>query len=83
MSDFMSTYFGPLDKSSCIYFLVLSMLFFGMLVFVLIAEIYYTITNFRQLNFRIVYNGLLLLLNFWLVYFVNRLMYTMCSKSLA
>lgn len=83
MSDFMSTYFGPLDKSSCIYFLVLSMLFFGMLVFALIAEIYYTITNFRQLNFRIVYNGLLLLLNFWLVYFVNRLMYTMCSKTLA
>ena len=83
MSDFMSTYFGPLDKSSCIYFLFLSILFFSMLVFALIAEIYYTITNFRQLNFRIVYNGLLLLLNFWLVYFVNRLMYTMCSKSLA
>ena len=54
-----------------------------MLVFAFIAEMYYTITNFRQLNFRIVYNGLLLLLNFWLVYFVNRLMYTMCSKSLA
>ncbi len=83
MSDFMSTYFGPLDKSSCIYFLIVSILFFSMLVFALIAEIYYTITNFRQLNFRIVYNGLLLLLNFWLVYFVNRLMYTMCSKSLA
>jgi hypothetical protein len=83
MSDFMSTYFGPLDKSSCVYFLIVSVLFFIMLVFAFIAEMYYTITNFRQLNFRIVYNGLLLLLNFWLVYFVNRLMYTMCSKSLA
>jgi hypothetical protein len=79
----MSTYFGPLDKSSCVYFLILSVLFFIMLVFAFIAEIYYTIKNFRQLNFRIVYNGLLLLLNFWLVYFVNRLMYTMCAKSLA
>jgi hypothetical protein len=79
----MSTYFGPLDKSSCVYFLIVSVLFFIMLVFAFIAEMYYTITNFRQLNFRIVYNGLLLLLNFWLVYFVNRLMYTMCSKSLA
>jgi hypothetical protein len=83
MSDFMSAYFGPLDKSSCVYFLILSVLFFIMLVFAFIAEIYYTIKNFRQLNFRIVYNGLLLLLNFWLVYFVNRLMYTMCAKSLA
>ena len=83
MSDFMSTYFGPLDKSSCVYFLFLSVIFFGILVFALIAEIYITITNFRQLNFRIVSNGLLLLLNFCLVYFVNRLMYTMCTKSLA
>ena len=83
MSDFMSAYFGPLDKSSCSYFLFLSVIFFGILVFALIAEIYYTITNFKQLNFRIVYNGLLLLLNLWLVYFVNRLMYTMCTKSLA
>ena len=83
MSDFMSSYFGPLDKSSCVYFLIFSVLFFIMLVFAFIAEIYYTIKNFRQLNFRIVYNGLLLLLNFWLVYFVNRLMYTMCTKSLA
>ena len=24
MSDFMTTYFGPLDKQSCIYFLFLS-----------------------------------------------------------
>jgi hypothetical protein len=79
----MSSYFGPLDKSSCVYFLIFSVLFFIMLVFAFIAEIYYTIKNFRQLNFRIVYNGLLLLLNFWLVYFVNRLMYTMCTKSLA
>lgn len=83
MSDFMSTYFGPLDKSSCVYFLFLSVLFFCILVFALIAEIYYTVTNFRQLNFRIVSHGLLLLLNFWLTYFVNRLMYTICSKSLA
>ena len=83
MSDFMSTYFGPLDKSSCSYFLFLSVIFFGILVFALIAEIYFTITNFRQLNFRIVSHSLLLLLNFFIVYFVNRLMYTMCIKSLA
>ena len=83
MSDFMSTYFGPLDKSSCVYFLFLSVIFFGILVFALIAEIYFTITNFRQLNFRIVSHSLLLLLNFFIVYFVNRLMYTMCIKSLA
>ena len=83
MSDFMSRYFGPLDKSSCVYFLFLSILFFSILVIALIAEIFYTVKNFRQLNFRIVSHGVLLLLNFWLTYFVNRLMYTMCTKSLA
>jgi predicted membrane protein len=83
MSDFMTTYFGPLDKQSCVYFLFLSMIFFAILIFTLIGEVFYIIKHFKDLNFRLISSGVLLLFNSFIAYFVNRLFYTMCSKSLA
>ena len=83
MSDFMTTYFGPLDKQSCIYFLFLSMIFFAVLIFTMIGEALYVIKHFKELNFRVVTSGVLLLFNSFIAYFVNRLLYTMCYKSLA
>jgi hypothetical protein len=83
MSDFMSTYFGPLDKGSCVYFLFITMFFFGMLIFTLIGEIVFLIKRYNQLNFRVFTSGLLLIFNAFLAYFVNRLLYSMCTKSLA
>ena len=83
MSGFMSTYFGPLDKESCIYFLFLSIVFFVILIFTIIGEIYFLIKRYNQLNFRVFTSGVLLLFNSFIAYFVNRLLYTMCSKSLA
>ncbi len=83
MSDFMTRFFGPLDRSSCIYFRFLTIFFFSILVFALFTELLFVVKNFRQLNFRIFSNGILLLFNIFLVYFVNRLLYSMCDKSLA
>ncbi len=83
MSYLMSTFFGPLDKQSCVYFLFLSMIFFAMLVFAIITELLFVIKNFKTLNFRILSSGILLLFNAFIAYFVNRLLYTMCDKSLA
>ena len=83
MSDFMSTYFGPLDKGSCVYFLFITMFFFAMLIFTIIGEILFLVKRYNQLNFRVFTNGLLLLFNAFLAYFVNRLLYSMCTKSLA
>ena len=34
----MTTYFGPLDKQSCIYFLFLTMIFFAVLVFTMVGD---------------------------------------------
>lgn len=79
----MTTYFGPLDKQSCVYFLFLSMLFFAALIFILFSEFLYVIRNYQKINFRVLFQGLLLLFNIFIAYFVNRLLYTMCSKSLA
>ena len=83
MSDFMTTYFGPLDKNSCVYFLILTMIFFALLIFTIIGELIFIVKNFKELDFRIFTSGVLLLFNSFLAYFVNRLLYTMCSKSLA
>lgn len=83
MSYLMYTFFSPLDKQSCVYFLILSMIFFAMLVFAIITEMVFIFKNFSSLNFRTVTSGLLLLFNAFIAYFVNRLLYTMCSKSLA
>ena len=83
MSDFMTTFFGPLDKQSCVYFLFLSMIFFAILVFTIVGELLAIIRRWKQLDWSIVTSGVLLLFNSFIAYFVNRLLYTMCSKSLA
>lgn len=83
MSDFMSKYFGPLDSSGCLYFLILTVIFFIGLVSVLISEVIYIIQNYNKLNFRMVSAGILVLFNVFIAYFMNRLLYSMCVKSLA
>ena len=83
MSNLMTNYFGPLDKGACVYFLIISVIFFITLVLVLGSELLYVFQHFKQLNFRMFTNGVLVLFNIFIAYFVNRLLYTMCSKSLA
>ena len=78
----MATFFGPLDKDSCVYFLFLTIVFFSLFVFAVITEIIYLFKKSKELNFRILSSGLMLLFNFFIAYFVNRLLYTMCTKSL-
>ena len=83
MSDFMTMFFGPLDKSSCVYFLIISILFFIGLVISLGAEALHILKNLKNINLRHLTNGLIILFNIFIAYFVNRLLYTMCTKSLA
>ena len=83
MSGLLSTYFGPLDKGSCVYFLLISGIFFVLLVIAILADIYWVVKNYKQFNLRILTGGVAMLFNLFLAYFVNRLLYTMCNKSLA
>ena len=83
MSGLMTNFFGPLDKGACVYFLIISVLFFVSLVILLATEVVYIIKNFGKLNFRSVSSGLIILFNIFIAYFVNRLLYTMCNKSLS
>jgi hypothetical protein len=74
--------FGPLDKSACVYFLFFTVFFFVIFLCVLGAEMLMIVRNFKRLNGRVVVNGLAMLFNVFIAYFVNRLLYTMCNKSL-
>lgn len=82
MQDLMAMFFGPLSKQSCVYFLILSMLFFVILVFTLLADLYFIIKNYKIIDYKFVQGGTLIGFNLFIAYFVNRLMYTMCAKSL-
>jgi len=78
----MTTYFGPLNKVWCDYFLFLSMIMFALLVIAIIVEIVFLFKHYKTLDGRIIMNGVFMLVNAFLAYIVNRLLYTMCVKSL-
>ena len=82
MDSFMNTYFGPLGEEYCVYFYALS-IFFG-LAFVLsvISVVTYMLTNYNKINMTYLIHTFFLLLNSFLGYLVNRLLNTMCMKSL-
>ena len=83
MSSLMTSIYGPLDKSNCVYFLIISIIFFVGLMILLLNEVIYIIKNIGKLNFRSLSSGLIIMFNVFIAYFVNRLLYTMCNKSLA
>lgn len=83
MSKLISQFFEPLDKGSCVYFLIISVIFFVGLVILILNEIYFVVTNFRRMNLRMLTSGVIIMFNIFIAYFVNRLLYSMCNKSLA
>lgn len=83
MASLQNMFFGPLSSDACMYFFFLSVIFFFLLVIALIAGILLVIRRPSQINFKVGVHSLLLFFNIFLVYFVNRLLYTMCNKSLA
>ena len=80
--DFASIY-GPLDKQSCIYFFVLTILFFITFIIIIISGLIFSIKNYKNINKIYIFRGILLLFNAFMAYFVNRLLYNMCIRSLA
>ena len=82
MSDFSSMFFGPLSKDACIYFYFFTLLFFFVLILIIFSGILFLIKKPKELNLRVALQGTALFCNVFLLYFVNRLLHTMCVKSL-
>jgi len=82
MASLMSNLFGPLNKSACYYFLIISSLFLLVFTFIIITEGIRLIISKEKIPKGYFSTGLILLFNIFLGYFINRLMYNMCIKSL-
>ena len=82
MTNLQNLFFGPLNKNACFYFYFLSAFFFFLLVITLVADLLFLVRRSKELNIRVFTSGLLLTFNVFVAYFVNRLLYSMCSKTL-
>lgn len=80
--NLMKTLFSPLNENACAYFLFVSMIFFIVLIITLFLEIVWVFKNFKHINISSFTRGILLLFNILIGYFLNRLFYSMCTKSL-
>lgn len=83
MNSYHNKVFGPLDKTACIYFYFYTAFFFVTLMLTTISSIYYLIKSPSKASLREIGFSIVMIFNIFLAYFVNRLMYTMCERSLA
>ena len=82
MDNLVESYFGPLSREYCAYFYFLS-LFFGLFfVITLVSILILVLTQTNKINTMFIANSVFVLLNLFLGYFVNRLLNTMCIRSL-
>jgi hypothetical protein len=82
MDGFMNNYFGPLGKEYCTYFYVLSIIFGITFVFSAISIASVVIMNRKKIDTMFIINSFFILFNTFLAYLANRIMNTMCVKTL-
>ena len=82
MSDLLNMIYGPLNKEACGYFLFFSVVFFLLLIGGLIMSVIFLVRTPNKLDFKNTMHVVVLMCNIFLAYFVNRLLYTMCTKTL-
>jgi hypothetical protein len=78
----MEQYFGPLSRDYCVYFYALSIVFGVMFAMSAISIAYFTITHIKKVNSMFIINSVFILLNSFLAYLANRLLHTMCVRSI-
>jgi len=81
MNDFMNTYFGPLPREYCVYFYILSIIFGFLFATSIVSVTYFMIMHYKKINMMFVVNAFLAIFNTFLGYIANRLLHTMCVKS--
>lgn len=80
MSDFMNTVFGPLSGEYCLYFFYLSIFSFFLFTITIVAGVVTGLQRDKSFGFYVSLVGASLI--YLVTYFVNRLMFSICSKSL-
>ena len=80
MSNTTDSLFGPLGKSYCIYFYILSV--FGLLASIILLVSSLFIGIYKKKDSAFFLQSLMIVIVYALVYFQNRLFYNMCSNTL-
>jgi hypothetical protein len=80
--SFMDKYFGPLPREYCVYFYALSIACGVIFVATILSTTYFMVNHIKKVDMMFIINACLILLNTFLAYFVNRLLHTMCVKSI-
>jgi hypothetical protein len=74
--------FTPLDKKYCDYFYYLSVITYCFFIFMVLSLIWGLIFHYKKFDLYVCLNSISLIISTFLSYFVNRLMYSMCVRSL-
>jgi len=74
--------FTPLDKKYCNYFYYLSVISYFVFIFLVLSFLLMVVFHFKKLNLYISLNLISVIISTFLSYFINRLTYSMCVKSL-
>lgn len=82
MNNFMNSYFGPLGQEYCIYFYALSIIFGLTFVFSAISIASFIVLHHKKVDAMFIVNSALVLFNSFLAYLANRLLHTMCVKTI-
>lgn len=82
MDNLVESYFGPLPREYCAYFYFLSIFFAIFFVITLVSILLLLFTQSSKINALFITNSVFVLINLFLGYFVNRLLNTMCIRSL-
>lgn len=80
MADmFMDSVYGPLNKEYCVYFYILSVIGFLLMIVSVLSTFFIGITKRKDSKF---YSEMLMIsIMYGLIYFHNRLLYSICSSS--
>lgn len=78
----MEDFFGPLGKESCDYFYFFSVAGFIFMILFALFTIVILVRFYKKLNPALIANLIAMIINSFIVYFSNRLLYTMCVKTL-
>jgi len=82
MNKFMKDYFGPLGSEYCVYFYIMSIIFSITFLATFFSSISYAMFNYKKTDSLFYINSFFLLSNSFLAYLINRLLNTMCLKSI-
>ena len=80
--DLSDSLFGPLSKDYCFYFYYFAVAGFIIMIMFIILSLVFIVRFYKKLNANIIMNLVAMIINSFLLYFSNRLLFTICMKSL-